>query len=818
MREYPVNAVIPELRRIFAAGNRCVLSAPPGAGKSTVLPTALLDEPWLGGRKILMLEPRRIATYTVAQRLAENLGEEVGGTVGYRMRMDNCVGKNTRIEVVTEGILTRLLQSDPGLEGVGCVIFDEFHERSIHADLGLALTLDAQENLRNDLRLLVMSATVDVAGIAALLDDCPTVAGEGRQFEVQTVYRTSDQPRPVEDIICDTVEHAVGNESGSILVFLPGEAAIRRVEARLAKKIIGSGINILPLFGKLSRQAQHQAIEPCKNGERKIVLATSIAETSLTIEGVRIVVDSGLTREVTFSPVTGMSRLETVRVSKASADQRRGRAGRLENGVCYRLWTENEHRQLADYSLPEIFNVDMAPVVLELAAWGVTAPEKMKWPDLPPAAHWQSAAGLLRDFGALDADGKITAHGRKLVELGLHPRIGHMLLKGKALGWGWTACLTASVLSESDTRKLRSPDLAELVAGVERGHEYERERRLAGVLAGRLGVSRSGVDASRTGLLTAFAYPDRIGKKRDGSETRYLLSCGRGACFREAIAPARESYLAVAELDAGEKEAEIYLAAAIRDDDLKKYFAADMFRSGGIEVDKDKMTVRCLERLCLGKLVLEEKVSTSPEPATVHAAVLDFIRGEGMTVIPWPEAALKWRERMAFLRRFDGDGAWPDWSDEALLATLEEWLEPFLPAKLKKDFLEDIDWTGALLGMLDWQQRGKADELAPERLRVPTGSNLRVEYGGERPVLAVKLQEMFGCAVTPRVLNGRLPVLLHLLSPAGRPVQITEDIGRFWNESYKYVKSELKGRYPKHPWPDDPLSAEPTARAKPRKQ
>ncbi|MDD3119405.1 MAG: ATP-dependent helicase HrpB [Victivallales bacterium] len=817
MKVYPIQAVIPAVRQMFATGTRGVLSAPPGAGKSTVLPLALLEHPWLAGRKIIMLEPRRLAAYTVAQRLAENLGEEVGVTVGYRMRLDRCVGPRTRIEVVTEGVLTRFLQHDPGLEGVGAVIFDEFHERSLQADLALALTLDVQQNLRDDLRLLVMSATVDTAAVAALLGDCPVVVSPGRCFDVQTVYRTTDIPRPLEDLVADTVAHAAAHEPGSILVFLPGETVIRRVEARLKQIFTVPGIAVLPLYGKLSREAQHRAIAPCPPGQRKIVLATSIAETSLTIEGVRLVVDSGLTRAPVFSPVTGMSRLETVRIAKASADQRRGRAGRLEDGVCYRLWTEKEQRQLADYALPEIFNADLAPLVLELAAWGVTTPGQLSWPDPPPEAHWHGAVALLRDFGAVDAAGKITPYGRTLADLGLHPRIGHLLRRGCDLGWGWTACLTAAVLTESDTRRLPSPDLSEAVAAAAHSHEFERERRLAGILAGRLGLRRSEVDSSRCGLLAALAYPDRIGKKRD-RDGQYLLSCGRGAGFRTPVALGREKYLAAAELDAGEKEAEIRLAAALSEAELRQYFAALLRRGGGIVVDRDKMTVRCLERLSLGAVVVEEKISSAPDPATVHAAVIDFLRHDGMAVIPWPESAVKWRERIAFLRRYDVDGNWPEWSDETLLETLEQWLEPFLPAKLKKDFLTAVDWTGALLGMLDWSQRARADKLAPERITVPSGSRLRVAYDGERPVLAVKLQEMFGSAETPQVLGGKMPVLLHLLSPAGRPVQVTDDIGRFWRESYGYVKNELKGRYPKHPWPDDPMSAVPTARAKPRRR
>jgi ATP-dependent helicase HrpB len=833
MSGLPIDEVLPELRGVLRDRTAAVLQAPPGAGKTTRVPLALLEERWLRGGKIVMLEPRRLAARAAAARMASLLGERVGDTVGHRMRMDTRVGPRTRIEVVTEGVLARMLQGDPALEGVGLVIFDEFHERSLHADLGLALCLQSQAVLRDDLRLLVMSATLDGESVAALLGDAPLVTSAGRMHPVETrhVDRKTDRIAPA---VAVGVLDALQAEDGDVLVFLPGAGEIRQVESALAEAHLGRDVIVHPLYGNLPQDAQDRAIRPAAPGTRKVVLATSIAETSLTIEGVRVVVDSGWSRVPRFSPRTGMTRLETTRVSRASADQRRGRAGRLGPGVCYRLWPEHLH--LLPHSAPEILEADLAPLALELAAWGVADPGELAWLDPPPAAAFAQARDLFRELGALADDGAITAHGREMAGLALHPRLAHMLLRARALGHGALACDLAALLGERDILRgdggppdadvrLRVDALRECGggrgAGRYAGAAVDREacRRAAADARQwreRLGVrGDSPADAEACGLLLAFAYPDRIAQRRPGGGGRYLLRNGRGAALTGAQTLGGAPYLVAADVDGQGRESRIYLAAPLPEADLDEHFGGEVVRETAVEWDADARAVRAWRRDRLGAIVLAESPVRDPDPDAVAAAIGDGIAREGLSVLPWTDAALRLRERLAFLHAHDV--SWPDVSDDALLATLPEWLGPRLSGVRRGDELARIDVADALLGRLDWQQRSALDQLAPTHLTVPSGSRIPIDYAdAEAPVLAVRLQEMFGLAETPRIFRGTVPLMLHLLSPAHRPVQVTRDLGGFWRGSYFEVRKDLRGRYPKHHWPDDPLQAVPTARAKPR--
>lgn len=818
IQNYPVSEIVPRLKSVLSGGNRCVLSAPPGAGKTTVLPLELMEEEWLGDKKILVLEPRRLAAYAAACRLAENLGEAPGKRIGYRMRLESKPG--SRVEIVTGGVLTRMIQHDSELRDYGCIVFDEFHERSVDSDLGLALTLDVQDALRPDMRILLMSATVDCAAAAELLGSCPVVESLGRSYPVTTLYRQRNTGRDMNALVRDTVMHALEHESGGILVFLPGEGNIRTLESEL-KKCTADNIRIHPLFGRLSNEQQRAAIAPAPDGVRKIVLATSIAESSLTIDGVRIVVDVGLTRKLDYDPVTDMSRLETVKISKASADQRRGRAGRLEPGVCYRLWTEQEHEALADYTAPEILNCDLAPVALELAVWGVSSPEELRWLDMPDKSAWARSCELLRDLEALDDSGRINAHGKALARTGLHPRLGHMIVKAMELGYGRLACEIAAIISEYDIRKLHSPDLSEAVTDLRRAcRGYERAGQFRSDLCRRMSVNHAlrqgdADDIDNTGLLLAFAWPDRIARRRESGGMTYVMTCGRGARFRTGELLMKHEFIVAAEVDSGDRDALIYLAAPLERKDIDRFFR-HRYRTE-TAMDIDRRTLRFEERVFLGGMMLESRQLTNPASDKVLAAILEFIRRQGLAVLEWTPALEEFRSRIAFLYGADPDHDWPDMSDAALLDNLEKWLAPFVVAEAKRDFIKNIDLKNALKSLIPWDILKLVDSLAPELVEVPSGSRLKVDYSGRRPVLAVRIQEMFGCAETPAVLDGRVKLLLHLLSPARRPVQISDDLKSFWSESYKYVKSEMKGRYPKHHWPDNPLEAEAASRIKPRK-
>jgi ATP-dependent helicase HrpB len=835
--DLPIEPVIGTLRAALRDGRAAVLQAPPGAGKTTRVPLALLDEDWLDGRRIVMLEPRRLATRAAARRMAVLRGEDVGETIGYRMRMDSRIGARTRIEVVTDGILIRMLQDDPSLGGdesggIGVVIFDEFHERGLDADLGLALSLEAQRHLRADLRIVVMSATLDDARVATLLGGAPVVTSEGRSFSVETRYLALPPSERLEDRVVVGINRALDEAEGSLLVFLPGVGEIRRVERLLGEHALGPAIRVAALYGELPQAAQDAALLSAPPGMRKIVLATSIAETSLTIEGISVVVDGGLMRVPRFEPRSGMTRLETVKVSQASADQRRGRAGRLGPGICYRLWSESEHRLLPRFSEPEILAADLAPLALDLARWGAAAAD-LAFLDPPPASALAQAGALLRGLGALDEAGRITQHGRTMAGLGLHPRLAHMILTGKSLGAGALACDIAALLSLRDVVKAapgaHDADLRlrlELILG-EGGELHgltvdrfllRQVRQQAGEWRRRIGAPAERGSLERAGLLLALAYPDRIAQRRAGGIGQFRLSNGRGAILPPSDPLAGADYLAVAELDGDKREARIFLAAPLVRAEIEAAFADRLERRDIVEWEPRESAVLARRRLRLGELVLRDEALRDPPRDAVIAALLGAIRAAGLAVLPWRKEAVQLRARILFLRRVEGEeSGWPDLGDEALLAGLEEWLAPSLDGIARLAQLDRLDLATLLRARLDWAQQRALDEKAPSHLAVPSGSRLAIDCeSGETPTLAVRLQEMFGAAATPRIAGGEVALRLELLSPAGRPLQVTSDLAGFWVTSYRAVRAEMRGRYPRHNWPDDPLAAAPTRRTKKR--
>ncbi|MDE2167555.1 MAG: ATP-dependent helicase HrpB [Alphaproteobacteria bacterium] len=829
----PVAEALPDLTTALATRGVAVLEAPPGAGKTTLVPLALLDAKWLAGEKLLMLEPRRLATRAAARRMASLLGESPGETVGFRTRLESRVGPRTRIEVLTEGILPRMIEDDPELPGVGGVIFDEFHERSLEADLGLALALETRRHLRPDLRLLVMSATLEGEKVAALLGDAPVVASQGKLFPVE--IRNLDRPIPerFEAVVAAAVRRALADDSGSVLVFLPGGAEIRRVVRFLEESELPADVTVAPLYGDLPPPAQDAAIQPAPAGKRKVVLATSIAETSLTIEGIRVVIDGGLMRAPRYDPASGMTRLMTLRVSRASAKQRSGRAGRLEPGIAYRLWPAREDMQLAPYNPPEILQADLAPLALALAQWGASDPRDLAFLDPPPAATYAEAQNLLRELGALDAANKITAHGKAMAGLGLHPRLAHMALKGKEQGKGALACAIAALLMERDVLRagpgkrdadfrLRVELMAERGAAkhlppgmtLDRGG-IERARDAARQLSRRLGIRGESFDAHDTGRLLVLAYPDRVAQKRPGAAGQFLLANGKGAELPAGDPLATSEFLAVADLDAAQRNARIFLAAPLTRDAIEADFGDLIATAETIAWDGRAEAVLARRRATLGALVLADKPLAKADPAKVSVAMAEGIRALGLGALPWSREAENLRARVAFLRRLDGD-TWPDWSDAALLAGLDDWLTPYLSGITRRPQLAGLDLAEILAARLSYDQRRALDRLAPTHIAAPSGSRIAVDYGGATPVLAVKLQEMFGARESPAVADGRVKLLIHLLSPAGRPLAVTQDLAGFWRNAYPQVRGEMRGRYPRHPWPDDPLSAAPTKRTKRR--
>jgi ATP-dependent helicase HrpB len=832
MDRLPIDDALPELRQSLAAHQAVVLQAPPGAGKTTHVPLALLNEPWLAGRSILMLEPRRLAARAACARMAQLLGESAGQTVGYRIRFDSKVSAQTRIEVLTEGILTRRLQTDPELKNVGLVIFDEFHERHLHADLALALCLDSQKALREDLKILVMSATLDGAAVSKLLNDAPIVTSQGRSYPVDMRYLPRDPDGQLPQIVCDSVMGALEKHEGDVLVFLPGAWEIRRTQELLQSRL-GSRAELFPLYGDLPWEAQDRAIQPSA-GRRKIVLATPIAETSLTIEGVRVVVDGGFARVPQFDPGSGLSRLTTVRISRASSEQRAGRAGRLAPGACYRLWSETTQRGLVPQSLPEIRGADLAPLALELAAWGVRDARTLNWLDPPPEAAMNQARELLVELDAVDAEGRITETGRAMARLPLHPRLSHMLFAAQQLGQGSLACDIAALLAERDILTGEARRSADFVQRVEALHAFRRNGR-AGAQSHQADAnactrinqaaqqfqrllssakSAPAMDVQQAGLLLALAYPDRVALARAPGDVRYLLASGRGARLHESEMRLRQPCIVAASLDAGETEGLIYSAAPLDMDALREHLAAHIRMDDVVRWDAQQQLVIARREERFGALVLDSKPLTRADPEKIRAAMLEGIRRLGVEALPWTREAREWQTRVLSLRQWLPDENWPDVSDAVLSETLAEWLGPYLDGMSRRDHLARLDLLSILKVRLDWDRGRRLEEGAPTHLEVPSGSHLRLEYiPGESPVLRVKLQEMFGLADTPRVAWGKIPVTLHLLSPAQRPIQVTQDLRGFWERTYPEVKKELKGKYPKHPWPDDPWTATPTRRA-----
>jgi ATP-dependent helicase HrpB len=845
--QLPIDTVLPRLLETLQDGVNAVLIAEPGAGKTTRVPLALLDQPWLSGKKILMLEPRRLAARSAAHFMASSLGEQAGETVGYRVRLDTRIGRRTRIEVVTEGVLTRILQEDPALEQFGAILFDEFHERHLHGDLGLALCLQSQALLRDDLRLVVMSATLDAGPISNLLGGAPVIRSEGRVFPVSTYYAPSRITGRIEPQMGHTIMEALRAHKGDVLAFLPGAAEIRRTARWLTEAGLESHIRIEELHGSLPLEKQNAAVSPCPEGERKVVLSTSIAESSLTVQGVTIVVDCGLMRVPRFSPRTGMSRLQTVAVSQASADQRRGRAGRLAPGVCYRLWTEQEQFYLPAQSEPEIREADLASLALELAVWGIQDPLELDWLTPPPAAAYEQAVSLLRQLKAVDTYGKPTNTGTRMAQFGLHPRLGAMILQAAERGNSRAACDLAALLSERDLLpqernvdiQLRLDLLYRLTGrdgsfskGGRSDHpgsaaayrimaQADQWDRIAVQYETITNVNRQlesepaqlAGETMPIGVLIAFAYPDRIAQRR--SDGRYLLANGRGAVLPELQPISRSTYLTACDLEDEGTESRIRLAAELTLNHIEQYLSVYIISEDVVEWDSASQAVRARKRVRLGSIILKESPLQQPDENQVADTLLAAIRQAGFVMLPMSKQAVQLKARMNLMALSGED--WPDASDEALLQTMEHWLKPHIYGMKSRSDLQKLPMLQLLEGKLSWKQKQELDEQVPTHIVVPSGSRVPIDYSDpDSPVLAVRLQELFGMKDTPRLARGRLAVTLHLLSPSQRPVQVTRDLRSFWESAYFEVKKDLKGRYPKHYWPDDPYTAAPTNRAKPR--
>ncbi|NVN86018.1 MAG: ATP-dependent helicase HrpB [Rhodopseudomonas sp.] len=815
----PIDVVLDELSRALEHNNAAVLVAPPGAGKTTRVPLALLDAPWLGNKKIIVLEPRRIAARASAERMAKTLGERAGETVGYRVRFGSKISRATRIEVVTEGIFTRQIMDDPELTGVAAVLFDEFHERSLDADLGLALARDAQQGLREDLRILVMSATIDGARVASLLGDAPVIASEGRAFPVETRYLGRKPDAPLERQMADAIAMALRADPGSVLAFLPGAAEIRRTQTFLAERIHDAAIEIVPLFGALDAAVQDRAIQPAPKGTRKVVLATSIAETSLTIEGVRIVVDCGMARVPRYEPDIGLTRLETVRASRAAVDQRRGRAGRTEPGICYRLWDEPQTASLPAYTQPEILSADLSSMLLDLAQWGVSDPATLAFLDPPPAPALKEARSLLGELGALDGDGRITDEGKSLRALALPPRLARMIVDSQRLGSGEAAAEIAAILTERGLGG-DSVDLDHRLDQFRRDRSQratsarQMAQRWAAQVAASSSSSPQGGAELSTGVMLALAFPDRVAKNRGNGS--FVLANGRGAAIDQTSALARAPYIAVAELTGTAAQGRILLAAPIRQDDIEQRFADQIADVVDVSFDRAAMALRARRKRTLHAITLSE-APLAVTPSVQTAFVLsDGLVAAGLDKLPWSKPLAQWRGRVMFLRKAEGE-QWPDLSDAALAERRAQWLVPALSDKSSLKEFSAGDLSDALMAQLSWELRARLDKEAPTHFEAPTGTLLPIDYEAEQgPTIAVRLQELFGLTTHPSVARGAVPLVLELLSPAHRPVQVTRDLPGFWRGSYAAVRSDLRGRYPRHPWPEDPANAPPTRRVKPR--
>lgn len=822
--QFPISPVLTELKEKLSDSS-VVLTAPPGSGKTTIVPLALLDMPHFVGKKIIMLEPRRLATRAAALRMASLLGEKVGQTVGYQIRFDRHIGGNTRIEVVTEGILTRRIQNDVELKDVGLVIFDEFHERSLHADLALALCLDLMQ-LRDDLRLLVMSATLETEPIAKLLGGVPVVTGHGRSYDVSVKYLDRPLTGRIPDVTYVGVKSVFQERKGDILVFLPGAAEIREVHRKISHDQLFDDVQVWPLLGDLSQGAQDKAMQPDPKGRRRVILATSIAETSLTIEGIESVVDSGWSRRPVFNPGNGLTTLNTIRVSKAAADQRAGRAGRLGPGYCLRLWSQGEHHAMLAVHPPEILSVDLSDLVLELARWGVSEAEQLAWLDPPRRAAFQNATQLLFMLGAINSKGVISGLGQELASLPAHPRLGFMLLMAKKNGQFSLACDVAAILSERDilVRNSAMPS-AELRWRVELLDIYRSEgeaairsaggrpsvcRRidlLAKSWRGMLSAQKDSRNLDDIGNILVYAYPDRICQRRREGAGKYLLSGGRGVMLAPADPLAAAEYLVVPSLDGGTRDGRIFLAEPVLIEDLRRSHHKLFSTAEDISWDDNKGQVRAVKRVLLDKIVVEEKQQRHIAPEDLCHALCRGIQQSGLECLPWTPEIRQLQARVICLCLWQPQVAWPDFSDVKLLSDLS-WLEPYLIGLQRKEDLKRINLKEVLLSMLGWELQQKLDRDAPATIKVPSGSRIRIKYQGDGfPVLAVRIQELFGLKESPTICQGKVALQLHLLSPAQRPVQITSDLSGFWQRSYPEVKKELKGRYPKHFWPDDPLQA-----------
>lgn len=812
----PVTEIIDEVKQYLSHQTTLIVNAPPGAGKSTLLPLTLMNEPWLNGKKIIMLEPRRLAAKTIAARMSDLLGTEVGDTIGYRIRFENKVSKNTRIEVVTEGILTRMLQTDNALEDVGLVIFDEFHERSIHADVALALCRESQQVLRHELRIMVMSATLNLPELSELLH-AQVISSKGKQFPVDVKYVGEQDALLLPETTAHIVKQAAKEQEGDILVFLPGEGEIKRCADLLQGML--QDFCIHPLYGQLPPHEQFLAITPNKFGKRKVVLATSIAETSLTIEGIKTVVDSGFGRVSRFDPKSGLSRLETIRISKDSADQRAGRAGRLSAGVCYRMWTNATHQRLAEHRLPEIMEADLASLVLDMALWGITNINQLTWLTPPPKAAIAQASDTLHQIEALEK-GRITTHGKEIQRLACHPRIAHMLILAKKNDHLSLATDIAAILEERDPLpkdsgidlNLRVEALRRSRANNGSGKRFSRIEKIAAQYRNMLQAKEENgaYDAYETGILLAYAYPERIACARIGNNAQFQLANGKIATAGHRDDLAHEPWLAVAHIDTRDGLGKIFMAAPLNPKDLlpmvkeKEVIVWDS-RKGGLIATKD---------LCIGSIVLQSKPLPNPDKSKLAQAISDAIVTQGEALLNFDEAFVQLQNRILSLRKWNPQDNWPDVSTTTLLALNMEWLGPYLNDVKKAEDLKRINLHDCLLQSLPWEQQQTLAHLAPEKINVPSGSNILLTYfpNGETPVLAVRLQEVFGLNDTPQINAGKTPVVIHLLSPGYKPVQVTTDLRSFWTNTYFEVKKELQRRYPKHAWPDDPTLAKPVAK------
>jgi ATP-dependent helicase HrpB len=836
MTKLPIDDILPELCASLEHTPNAVVQAAPGAGKTTRIPLRLLDAPWRKGGKIIVLEPRRLAARAASRRMAQTLGEPVSETVGYRIQLDNKTGPDTIIEVVTEGILTRRLQSDPSLEGVAAVIFDEFHERNLQADLGLALCLDCQAGLREDLRILVMSATLDVGPIAALIGDVPVIASAGRAYPVETRYLGKPPADHFRDNLCpavaSAVKQALRDETGSILTFLPGEGEIRRVQNLLNDSSLPGDVDLLPLYGALPQNQQDEAISPPLAGRRKVVLATAIAETSLTIEGIRVVIDGGQSRGPRFDPQSGMTRLFTEPVSLAGAKQRRGRAGRLEPGICYRLWDKAGEGAFKQFSQPEILDADLAPLALDLANWGIHDADALNWLTPPPKAALDQGRNLLRLLQAIDDQSRVTAHGREMAKLPMHPRLAHMVIKGAKSGWADTACNVAALLTDRDIaqRDGRNPVAVDLTLRVSalkgeptslriNRNALSRTKALAKQWLRRAPKKihhDPALDLSpdeQIGALVALAYPDRIAERRPGGDSRYRLSNGKGAVLSAEDALRDFPYLAIAVVTGATRDAHIRIAAPIAAATIEHLFENEIQEGETAIWDRQSRSVVARRQKRLNALVLHDIPAENILGDQITAAMVEGIRDMGLDCLPWSKETTEWRQRVLCFRQATGNG--PDLSENTLLETLEEWLLPYLAGMSRLQHLKSLDMLAILKTQLDWSTIQTMDKQVPSHFTAPSGSSIRIDYSDlTAPVMPVKLQEMFGATETPSIIDGAMALTIHLLSPAGRPLQITQDLHAFWRNIYPQVKAEMKGRYPKHPWPDDPLTAMPTRHTK----